>query len=1063
MMKFKKIISVSVLGTLLFSTVSYAQNSVTTKKGADDISSPSLRAASYNSVTAGLIAGNPYHSTSQGGKQADLNNLLVDDDTSLKMGSGVVVLVPAFSSVNFNYNNTIPGGTPYYIRLKETSDGLLSGLLGGAVGGFLNSSLIANHIIKTNIYSTTSSNNSFETFSTDNYWSQSNPTNFSVFYGGDGKAYLRVIPSSSYRRVEFEETNTGLLSGLLATSHSDIEYGYYYDNTNICDIPIFTSYTASGGLLSLLSSEPVTNAYRAVDNDVNSFSTIGVSSLLNINAGGSVEQIFHLPKLVDEKAIKFKLRVPSELLSLNIADQSSIVFYNGTEEVYVQKIDEGVLGLDLLGLVNNNSDIYTFTVTPRDENGNIIEFDKVGVRFVKPLSIDLISGANLEIYDIALVSTAVQVPVCTVNGKFNIKTIIPNYNASTTYIVTDVDQNEVDIDVPQPLGSYLIKGITSEFYCPTESVNFIAVQDNTYTITGKSSYGIEQGSSLTFDTSLYSTNLPTGSSIKFFNEVTGEEVTGNTITFNNLGSYNYYAQTINSAGTCEIIKKITVFVYDIGTCDYRYVLRHATNVTDWDTVSLLGIPLGAITDRAKAGDSDLSTHSTITNVVSLLGIGTTWQDLKFDSTIPAGTPLTIKLGQEYSLLQLIGAISLRPIDANGNAIGNLIGVGETDLLNALVGDNVFEFTFTPRDSDGDAIAYSGVRVHLGSVLGVGNSMNVFGAYIDERLPVTADNCEANIIVNGAATSDGLENTLTLNSSVADVMWGIEDIGIGAATALSGVVYPYLAADNDIETYAYVNQAASLLNAQTLTVKFKEIARPGDKVRIVLGKSSANVLNLNVLGDFTVQKYLGDVPVEDALTPADFSLIDLNLLGLFGENNNFKFAIIMNESSVPFDRVELRFTNIVNVELLGDYPKIYDVSLVPYLSFGSFDEGAQICIDKNIVLEKLDPCTEYALSFAYPTFDPQGVNIIGWNEIPGSSFIPNANDSNGDFVFTIPNTPGLMELYNNYASTTGLYIKATTTRLLCQYGDVQYLRVGEVVGCSSTTISNPMIRSRVNAN
>ena len=172
---------------------------------------------------------------------------------------------------------------------------------------------------------------------------------------------------------------------------------------------------------------------------------------------------------------------------------------------------------------------------------------------------------------------------------------------------------------------------------------------------------------------------------------------------------------------------------------------------------------------------------------------------------------------------------------------------------------------------------------------------------------------------------------------------------------------------------------------------------------------------------------------------------------------------MNESSVPFDRVELRFTNIVNVELLGDYPKIYDVSLVPYLSFGSFDEGAQICIDKNIVLEKLDPCTEYALSFAYPTFDPQGVNIIGWNEIPDSSFIPNANDSNGDFVFTIPNTPGLMELYNNYASTTGLYLKATTNRLQCQYGDVQYLRVGEVVGCSSTTISNPMIRSRVATN
>ena len=996
------------------------------------------------------------------GHVTNKDNALTNNYTTFAniSSSTVLGLITTHGYLDFNHT-MIPANTNYYIRVK-TNDNFLNNLLGGAVGGFLGSALFGQHQLQVEAYN---GDTKVLDIRSNNYWTQSqssNPvnTNFNVWEAGDGFQYIKIAPESSFNRVRLRDrTNPGVVGG----NSIDVYYAYYLDNISICDIPLFTSYTATGGLLSLIESAPVTDSYKAIDTDLESYSTIGISSLLNINAGGTVEQFFHLPKIVDDKSMKFKLRVPNGLLSLNIADQSSIVFYNGNEEVFVQKIDEGVLGLDLLGLVNNNDDIYTFSVTPRDENGDIIAFDKVGVRFVKPLSVDLISGANLEIYDVALVSTAIQVPVCTVDGKFDIKSIIPNYNASTAYVVTDINQNVVDINTPQPLGSYLIKGITSEFYCPTESVNFIAVQDKTYTITGKSSYGIEQGSSLTFDVTSYSTNLPTGSSIRIFNEVTGEEVTGNTVTFNDLGSYNYYAQTINSAGTCEIIKKITVFVYDIGTCDYRYVLRHATNVTDWNTVSLLGIPLGAITDRAKAGDSDLSTHSTITNVVSLLGIGTTWQDLKFDSTIPAGTPITIKLGQEYSLLQLIGAISLRPIDGNGNAIGNLVGVGETDLLNALVGDNVFEFTFTPRNADGEAIAYSGVRVHLGSVLGVGNSMNVFGAYIDERIPATETNCEANIIVKGAATSEGLENTLTLNSSVADVMWGIEDIGIGAATALSGVVYPYLAVDNDIETYAYVNQAASLLNAQTLTVKFKEIARPGDKVRIILGKSEANILNLNVLGGFTVQKYLGDVPVEDALTPADFSLIDLNLLGLFGENNNFKFAIIMNESNVPFDRVELRFTNIVNVQLLGDYPKIYDVSLVPYLSFGSFDEGAQICIDKNIVLEKLDPCTVYTLSFAYPTFDQQGTNIIGWNEIPGSTFIPLQNDANGDFVFTIPNTPGLMEIYNNYAGSTGLYLKATTNRLQCQYGDVQYLRVGEVVGCSSTTISNPMIRSRVATN
>ena len=995
------------------------------------------------------------------GHVTNKDNALTNDYTTFAniSSSTVLGLITTHGYLDFNHS-MIPANTNYYIRVK-TNDNFLNNLLGGAVGGFLSSALFGQHQLQVEAYN---GNTNVLDIRSNNYWTQSqsaNPvnTNFNVWEAGDGFQYIKISPESSFNRVRLRDrTNPGVVGG----NSIDVYFAYYLNNISICDIPIFTSYTATGGLLSLIQSAPVTDTYKAIDNDLNSFSTIGISSLLNINAGGTVEQFFHFPKKIDEKSVKFKLRVPNGLLSLNIADQSSIIFYNGNQEVFVQKIDEGVLGLDLLGLVNNNSDIYTFTVTPKNESGDIIEFDKVGVRFLKPLSIDLISGANLEIYDVALMSSPVKVPVCTVNGKFDVKSIIPNYNSSTAYIVTDVDQNAVDINVPQPLGSYLIKGIQNENYCPSESVQFIAVQDNTYKINGKTSYGIEVGSSITFDPSLYSTSLPTGSSIRIFNEVNGAEVTGQTVSFSQIGSYNYYAQTINSSGTCEIIKKLNVFVYDVNTCDYRYILKHATDVTDWNTVSLLGIPLGAISNRVNAGDGDLSTHSTITNVISLLGIGTTWQDLKFDSVIPAGTPVTVKLGQEYSVLQLIGAISLRSIDDQGNALGNLIGVGETDILNALVGDNVFEFTFIPKDSQGNPIPYSGVRVHLGSVLGVGNSINVFGAYIDERIAVSSSACEENIIVHGAAVEDNLNSTLTLNSSVGDVMWGVEDIGIGAATALSGVVYPYLAVDNDINTYAYVNQAASLLNAQTLTVKFKEIARPGDKIRIILGKSDANVLNLSLLGDFSIQKYLGDVEVGEPLTPSDFSIIDLNLLGLLGQNNNYKFAIIMNESNLPFDRVKIRFTNIVNVQLLGEYPKIYDVSLVPYLSFDSFEEGNALCVEKNLVLEKLDLCTVYELSFAYPTIDTDG-EVSNWNDINGSNFIPGPLNSDGDFTFNIPWSEQLINVYNQYANTVGLYIKIKTTRQNCQYGDIQYLRVGEVVGCSSSTISNPMIRSRVKSN
>src|SRR5690606_29487616 len=156
-----------------------------------------------------------------------------------------------------------------------------------------------------------------------------------------------------------------------------------------------------------------------------------------------------------------------------------------------------------------------------------------------------------------------------------------------------------------------------------------------------------------------------------------------------------------------------------------------------------------------------------------------------------------------------------------------------------------------------------------------------------------------------------------NTSTRDVLYGVEDIGLGVATALSGVVYPYLAADDDIETYAYINQAASLLNAQTLTVKLKSVARPGDKVRIMLGKSEVNILNLNVIGGSKVQKYLGNAPEHETLTPTNSSLIDLNLIGLIGQNNKIQFATITRESNVPYDPVELRSKNIANVQLLRE--------------------------------------------------------------------------------------------------------------------------------------------------
>src|SRR5690606_41111035 len=113
-------------------------------------------------------------------------------------------------------------------------------------------------------------------------------------------------------------------------------------------------------------------------------------------------------------------------------------------------------------------------------------------------------------------------------------------------------------------------------------------------------------------------------------------------------------------------------------------------------------------------------HGSVFNVVSLLGIYTTSQKIMFTSgggykVIEARTIVTVNIRQDYSLLQVIGGLTIQAVNTNGDAVGSLLSVDEIDLANVLVGDNIFEFTFIP-EIDGVPIDYSGVQVNLGSVL-----------------------------------------------------------------------------------------------------------------------------------------------------------------------------------------------------------------------------------------------------------------------------------------------------------------------------------------------------------
>ena len=585
-----------------------------------------------------------------------------------------------------------------------------------------------------------------------------------------------------------------------------------------------------------------------------------------------------------------------------------------------------------------------------------------------------------------------------------------------------------------------------EYFAYTDPVT-IQVIKNHISFNGGNNFAITKGSSVTFPTII--TSYPSTITIKDINNNTINQ--GQTLSFNTAGVFNYTVTAIgNTAPNCQETSSITVEVYDLTNCNETSEKVFATSQT-WDTAKLLGIPLGGITDQIKATDGDMSTYSEINVGLGLLGLGTTWQNLNFGHKIDKGTPVKIKIGQDYSLLQVAGGITITPVDQNNNRIGPLVGVGEGALLDLLVGDNVFEFSYIPRGNDGKPIDYYGVRVNLGSLVAVINKAKIYGAYYEKK-KITDGTCSlATITANGASKPADYVGTVKLNSFVDDVLWGVEDIGLGVATSLSSVIYPYLAIDDNLDSYAIFSRAVAAINRQKINVKLRHIARPGDDIRIIMGGFEVPLLDVSLLTAFKVQRYMGNVKVGPEVPGSQFKLLDLNLLGLLGPTGNRK-ALIVSSINQPFDRIELSYTSIVQVSLLGDYTYIYDISIMPKMVFDGQDPNnpnavTALCAADYLKVTKNDLCTSYDISFAYA--NKNGEIITSFSDISNSALLKvNETPTTVFYEFT--------SLHGAYAGS--LYLKVQTKRQGCNYGDPQYLKI-DLKNCVNSIV-NPVLKTTV---
>ncbi|MCP2025681.1 gliding motility-associated-like protein/uncharacterized repeat protein (TIGR01451 family) [Flavobacterium sp. HSC-32F16] len=510
--------------------------------------------------------------------------------------------------------------------------------------------------------------------------------------------------------------------------------------------------------------------------------------------------------------------------------------------------------------------------------------------------VSILNGGTCENVNGTLKQVTVNFPsttVLTVNaalagcGSANLRSAITNFDSSgsTTYTFYDPSNNVITSDAASNItvsGIYSIEAQLTGVTCPS------ARQTVSVTINALPSVVVtnpQESVDIGTDVALIATST---AAVTWF-DPQGNPLTGPVFTtgpLNTPGVYTYTA--VANDGTCTATATKVINVINLSACKLLTERVYATAETSDSIIT------GTVTAGANAVDGNPQTYSTITTGLGLLGVGTTWQNLTWPSVITKGTPVTVKLGSEYSLLavgqnlSVVGTIGGTPIGAMQTVSGSL--------LNLISGDNTYEFTFVPSDASGPQ-AYDGIRIQSASVLSVAQNTKVFDAHYNTSVP-------------SVACTPG---------DIRDIFYGATDLGlpIGAVTATVGVSDAWNIADNDITTFATMYSTIGVAAASDLTVEFKTPSVVSDTLRIVISKPGT-LLNVNLLTGFTIQRYLGSVAVGAPIQNTS-TLLSLRLLP-----GNTMAMVLVSSPTESYDRVRIRFGGVGGVL---DFLRVHTVERV----------------------------------------------------------------------------------------------------------------------------------------
>lgn len=361
---------------------------------------------------------------------------------------------------------------------------------------------------------------------------------------------------------------------------------------------------------------------------------------------------------------------------------------------------------------------------------------------------------------------------------------------------------------------------------------------------------------------------------------------------------------------------------------------------------------GDVTDKGNAIDGEPGNFSTIKAAL----VFTSTQYLKFSERITRGTPVTIKLTAPSGGIGVLSNLTLQAYTESSSGVRTNVGspVVDASLLNVLTSSGGMEFTFVPKtNATGVEVDYDGVSVTLGGLNLGAASMSLYHAYVMKD-----------------ATAD-----ITCNQPV-DYLYGVKANAVNLLTFANKVVEPEKAFDNNLSTYAALQTAVGVLTALYETVVFKTPSSPGDSLRVILKDPNNPVLTLALLTGFTVQPYLGQMPVGAPLTSAS-ALLNLRLL----DGGTDQQYVLTAAVASPFDRVEIIAGGLTG---LARELRIYDVTRIarepdPDFTLGGQPGRSPVCITKvNDVLFTAggESCAIYrwydgsnTLLSSGPTFSP----------------------------------------------------------------------------------------------